>query len=73
MADIVSPSVALGFVNKMSEECQSTSPSEIQVKNQQKTISTEEKLDVISQLEKGERMVDICHNSHRKNQQDATM
>jgi hypothetical protein len=34
----------------------------IQVKNQQKTISTEEKLDVISQLEKGERIVDIRHN-----------
>jgi hypothetical protein len=32
------------------------------VKNWQKTISTEEKLDVISQLEKGERTADICHN-----------
>jgi hypothetical protein len=48
MADIISPSVALGFVNKMSEECQSTSPSAIQVKNRQKTVSTEEKLDIIS-------------------------
>jgi hypothetical protein len=38
----------------MSEKCKSTSPSAIQVKNQRKTISTEEKLDVISQLEKGE-------------------
>jgi len=48
MADILSPSVALGFINKMSEECQSTSPSAFQVKNRQKTVSTEEKLDVIS-------------------------
>jgi hypothetical protein len=29
------------------------------VKNRRKTIGTEEKLDVISQLEKGERTVDI--------------
>jgi hypothetical protein len=32
------------------------------VKNQRKTISTEEKLDVISQLEKGEWIVEICCN-----------
>jgi len=32
------------------------------VKNQQKTISTEEKLDVISWLEQGERIVDEWHN-----------
>jgi hypothetical protein len=32
------------------------------MKNWQKTFSTENKLDVISQLEKGERIVDICHN-----------
>jgi hypothetical protein len=32
------------------------------VKNRWKTISTAEKLDVISQPEKGERIVDICHN-----------
>jgi hypothetical protein len=34
----------------------STSPSAIKVKNLQKTIRTEEKLDIISQLEKGEQM-----------------
>jgi hypothetical protein len=62
LAGVVSPSTALGFVNKMSEELQSTSPSEVQVKNQWKAISIEEKLDVISRLEKGERIVDICHN-----------
>jgi hypothetical protein len=38
----------------MSEKHKSTSPSAIQVKNRQKTISIEEKLHVISQLEKGE-------------------
>jgi hypothetical protein len=32
------------------------------VKIWQKTISIEEKLDIISRLEKGERIVDICHN-----------
>jgi hypothetical protein len=34
----------------------------VQVKNGQKTVSIEEKLDVISQLEKGGQIVDICHN-----------
>jgi hypothetical protein len=33
------------------------SSTAIQVKNQQKTISTEEKLDVISKLEKGNEML----------------
>jgi len=32
------------------------------MKNQQKTISTEEKLDVIFQLEEGEQIINICHN-----------
>ena len=57
MADIVPPSTALGFVNEVSEEHQSTSPSAIQVKNQQKTINIEEKLDVISRHEKDEWFV----------------
>jgi hypothetical protein len=39
--------------------CKSRSPSTIQEKNQQKTISITEKLDVISQFEKGEEIVDI--------------
>jgi len=46
----------------MSENCKSTLPSAIQVKNWQKMINTEEKLDVISWLEKGEWIVDICYN-----------
>jgi hypothetical protein len=38
----------------MSEKRKSASPSAIQVKNRQKTIGIEEKLHVISRLEKGE-------------------
>jgi len=34
----------------------------IQVKNWRKTVGTEEKLDVIRQHEKGERIFDICCN-----------
>jgi len=37
----------------MSEKCRSTSPSAIQVKQWQNTVSTERKLDVISETEKG--------------------
>ena len=32
------------------------------MKNWWKTTSVEEKLDVIDRLEKGEQVVDICHN-----------
>jgi len=46
----------------MSEKRISTSPSAIQVENWRKTIHIEEKLHTISRLEKGERIVDICHN-----------
>ena len=52
VADVVSPST-FGFVINMSGKCKSTSPSAIQVKNQRQTVSAEEKLDIISQLEKG--------------------
>lgn len=38
---------------------QYTSPSAIQVKNWRQTIGIEEKLDVISCLEKGDQIVDI--------------
>ena len=41
----------------MSEKCQSTSPSDIQVKNWWKKIVTDEKLDVISWLGKHEQML----------------
>jgi hypothetical protein len=47
MDDVGPPSTALVFVTKMSEKCQFTLPSAIQVKNWQKTVCNEEKLDVI--------------------------
>jgi len=46
----------------MNKKHKSASPSEIQVKNQWKTVSIKEKLDVISRLEKGEQIVHICCN-----------
>ena len=62
VADVVPPSTPLALVIKMGEKSKSTSPSAIQVKNQWKRIGIEEKLDVISQLQKGDRIVDICQN-----------
>jgi len=46
----------------MSEKCKSTLPSAIQVKNRRKTISIKEKLDIISWLEKGEKVFVVYHN-----------
>jgi hypothetical protein len=62
MANLVYFSTALAFLTNISEKCSSASPSAIQVKNQRKTINIEERLDAISRLEKGERIVDIRHN-----------
>jgi hypothetical protein len=62
MVDIIPASSMLAFGKKMNEKCTYTSPSVILVKNHWKTISTEEKLDVISQPEKRERIVDICYD-----------
>jgi hypothetical protein len=50
---IVLPSTALAFVTKVNEKCKPTSPGAIQVKNQGKTINTEDKLDIVSPPEKG--------------------
>jgi hypothetical protein len=50
MDDVGPPSTALVFVTKVSEKCQSTLPSAIQVKNWQKTVRNEEKLDVIMKM-----------------------
>jgi hypothetical protein len=47
MDDVGPPSTVLVFVTKMSEKCQFTLPSATQVKNWQKTVCNEEKLDVI--------------------------
>jgi hypothetical protein len=49
----VLPSTALAFVTKVREKYKPTSPGAIQVKNQGKTISTEDKRDVVSPTEKG--------------------
>jgi hypothetical protein len=46
----------------MSDKRKSASPSALQVKNQRKTIGIEEKLQVISQPEKGKLIADICRN-----------
>jgi hypothetical protein len=52
----------LAFVTKKSKKRKYTSPSAIQAENPRKTISTEEKLDVICSLEKRERIVDVRRN-----------
>jgi len=62
VADVFPYLKALAFVPEKSGKCKSSSPSTIPVRNRRKTISTEEKLEVISRLEKGERIVDICRN-----------
>jgi hypothetical protein len=62
VAHLVSSLTALSFLTNVSEKCKSASPLVIQVTNWQKTIGIEEKLYVISQLEKGEQIVDICCN-----------
>jgi len=46
----------------MNGKHKSASPSAVQVKNWRKTVTSKEKLYVISCLGKGERIVDICHN-----------
>jgi len=61
-AHVVSSSRSLAFLDNMTEKHKSTSPSAIQAENLWKTISSEDKLDVISRLERGEQIVDICHN-----------
>jgi len=53
-AHAVSSSTSVAFPTSMSEKCKYTSSSAIKVKNQQKTVGTEEKLDVISWLDKDE-------------------
>jgi len=45
MADVDPPSAALVFVTTISGKLNFTSPNEIQVKNRQKTVCTEGKLD----------------------------
>jgi hypothetical protein len=49
------------FHTNINEKRKSTSPSTIQVKNQQKTISNEEKIDIINQFEQCKQPANICH------------
>ena len=63
MARLVFSLTALAFATKMGQKHKSSSHSAIQVNNVRKTISIEEKLDVTSLFEKGERIVDICYNA----------
>jgi hypothetical protein len=62
VAHVVSSSTAMVFLTNTIEKCKSKSPGTIQMKNWQQTFGTEEKLDTIHQLEKGELTVDICQN-----------
>ena len=62
MTALVFSSTALAFLIDMNEKCKSTLPSTIQVKNQWKTIGVKEKLDLISQFEKGEQIVGLWYN-----------
>jgi hypothetical protein len=54
----------------MGEKRKYTSLRAIQVKIRRKTFGIEEKLDVISRLEKGERTVDICSNVLRERERE---
>jgi hypothetical protein len=65
MVHLGSSSTALAFLTNMCAKCKSASPRAIRVKNWRKGISIEEKLDLISQLEKGEQIVAICGNVDR--------
>jgi hypothetical protein len=47
----------LAFLTSIRDKQKYTLPSAIQVKNWEKKIDIEEKLDTISQLEKGDRIV----------------
>jgi len=50
------------FLTKMTGKCKPKLPGTVQMKNWQKIIGTEEKLDTTHQLETGELAVDICQN-----------
>jgi hypothetical protein len=62
VAHLVSSSTALAFLTNMREKRKSSSPSAIQVKDRRKTVGIAVKLHVISRIEKGKRIVNICRN-----------
>jgi hypothetical protein len=59
---VVSSSAAFSCLTNMSDKRKTTSPSATRVKNRRKTISIGKKLDAISQLVKGGRIVDVSRN-----------
>jgi len=66
MTLVICHSTALAFVIKMSGKCKARSLSAVQVQNWQKTISTEEKLDILIQLQRGQHCnVRLAHGSIR--------
>jgi hypothetical protein len=62
IADVFFPSTALAFVNKMVRNLNLHHLVQSKWKSRRKTVGIEEKLDVISQLEKGTQVVGIHCN-----------
>lgn len=60
VADVVPPSSPLAFVTEISEGHRFTSLRAVQLKHWWKTVGTKKKLDIISLLAVGERIVDVC-------------
>jgi hypothetical protein len=56
-AHVISSETAQAFLTNVREKCRPDSPSAIQVKSRWKTSSTEEKLNIISWLEKGNELL----------------
>jgi hypothetical protein len=65
MSCVIPPSTPLVFGTKISTTRKSTSYGTMHVKNWQKTTGTKEKSDIISQLKKGEQIVDNAAMSKR--------
>jgi hypothetical protein len=70
---LVSSSTAYAFLTNTSEKHTCKLPSAIQLKNQQITISNEEKLDLVSQLAKCEQIFDRWHNVRCANNSVCTL
>jgi hypothetical protein len=62
-ADVLHPSLAFAFDNKMSEKPRSTSPSATQVKKCRNTIDTKEKLNVLRRSAKLNELVKYVRKS----------
>ena len=62
IAHVAFSSMALASLTDMNDKCKLSSSNTIKVKNQQKSISIEDKLDIMSWLENGEQIGDTWHN-----------